>query len=91
MTDFKFTIEPSTDGQLGALEKLGMLEGFVVEKKRDGYHHVTVKAASFDEAQILLRDTLSDLEPPETTVGVLLIPREPQGDGSEDPGCQRLD
>jgi hypothetical protein len=70
--EFTFKLRPSTEGQLQAFHALDELDGYDVAKNEDGYHHVTVWAPSFDEAQIRLRDMLAELEPPQQGVGVLL-------------------
>jgi hypothetical protein len=72
VNEFLFKLRPTTEGQLKAFHDLDDLDGFAVVENQDGYHHVTVEPGSFDEAQIRLRDTLVELEPPNQGVGVFL-------------------
>jgi hypothetical protein len=72
VAEFTFKMRPSNAGQLSGFQQLGGLDGFTVVKNVDGYHYVTVRAESFDEAQLRLRDTLAELTPADVTTVVLL-------------------
>jgi hypothetical protein len=80
--EFVFKLRPADKGQLAVFRELNEMEGFTVAEEADGYHHVTVQAASFDDAQIYLRDTLATLGPPEASVAILVSKIE-QKDGQQ--------
>jgi hypothetical protein len=70
----EFTLRPSTPEQERVLRALDGLDGFSSGLRPDDYFHVAVEAASFDEAQYRLRDTLAELEEP-AAIPVLLEKR----------------
>ena len=81
MSAFEFKLRPSTPGQDRALRALDGLDGFSSRLEPDTYFHVRVEAASFDDAQFRLRDTLAELEDPVTlTVPVLVEERSDSED-----------
>jgi hypothetical protein len=53
------------------------LDGFSSRLWPDTYFHVNVDAASFDEAQHTLRDTLAELE--DTVTIPVLLEKHPEG------------
>jgi hypothetical protein len=74
MTTHLFKLRPTTPDHDIALKALNSRHGFEVKVGADGYHHVTVEAVSFEEAQFILRDALAALEPG----APLSVPTEPE-------------
>jgi hypothetical protein len=64
LPSYEFKLRPSTPEQERVLRALDDVDGFSCRLAPDTYFHVGVDAASFDEAQYKLRDTVADLEEP---------------------------
>jgi hypothetical protein len=71
----EFMVRPSKPEHEGVLRALDGLEGFSCRLEPDGYFHVAVEAASFDEAQYKLRDAVDELQEPVTVNVPVLLER----------------
>jgi hypothetical protein len=71
----EFMLRPSKPEHEGVLRALDGLEGFSSRLEPDGYFHVHVEAASFDEAQYKLRDVVDELQEPVTLSAPVVLER----------------
>lgn len=64
LPSYEFKLRPSTAEQERVLGVIDGVAGFSSRLGPDGYFHVVVEAASFDEAQYKVRDAVAELEEP---------------------------